>query len=147
MAGASPAASVAIPIPGLAVFADVALIINTTSMYYRELGLDDLTDDQLAKLPTHVQEIIINRYRIKSVKDLATSAPSKNLAISMAVGEASKVIPIVGSVVAGTISFTFILRYLHCCISELEMAALAVWDDAAKRSVQDSLQQPKEGEM
>ncbi len=107
-------------------------------MYYRELGLDNLTGDQLAKLPTRIQEIIGNRYRIKSIKDLATSAASKKLAKSMAVEEASKVIPIVGAVIAGTISFTFMLDYLLRCISELEEAALAAWDDALKRSVEDS---------
>ncbi len=132
MAGASATASVTIPIPGGAVAADVALIISATAMYYRELGLDDLTGDQLVKLPTHIQEIIANRYRIKSFKDLATSVASKKLVKSMAVEEASKVIPIVGAVIASTISFTFTLHYLLCCISELEEAALAAWDDAAK---------------
>ena len=107
-------------------------------MYYRELGLDDLTDNQLAKLPTRIQEIIVGRYRIKSVRDFATSAASKTLAKSMAVEEASKVIPIVGAVIAGSISFIFMLHYLLCCISELEEAALAAWDDAVKRSVEDS---------
>ena len=140
MACASAGAGASIPIPGLGLVADVALIINATSIYYREMGLDDLPVDQLARLPTRIQEIIINRYRIKSVKDLATSAASKSLAMSMGVEEASKVIPIVGSVIGGTISFIFMLHYLHRCISELEEAALAVWDDAVKRSVEDSLQ-------
>ena len=146
MACASAGAG-ASPIPGVGVVADVALIINATSIYYREMGLDDLPVDQLAKLPTHIQEIINNRYRIKSVKDLATSAASKSLAVSMGAEEASKVIPIVGSVIGSTVSFIFMLHYLLRCISELEEAALAVWDDAVMRSVEDSLQKLKINEM
>ena len=49
----------------------------------------------------------------------------------------SKYTPIVGPVIAGTISFVLTLRYLRRCVNELEEVALAVWDEAAKQSTQN----------
>ncbi|CAB3998701.1 interferon-inducible GTPase 5-like [Paramuricea clavata] len=51
------------------------------------------------------------------------------------VGGAIEVALIEGMVIAGSISFFFTLRYLLRSINELEVAAMVVWDNAAKQII------------
>ena len=124
----SGASSAAIPLPGLDVVVDVALLVSTLTIYYKALGLDNLSPDVIDKLPKDVQEIITKKYQFKNVKEFLGSTGAKTLLKSMAVEEVFKFVPIVGQVLGAGISFTFMLHYLLRCIKDLEKAALAIWD-------------------
>lgn len=52
-----------------------------------------------------------------------------------AIEELTKYIPFVGLAFAGSVGFAFTLRYLIKAINEMEGAAIAVWDNAAKRGL------------
>ena len=132
MATTSGVSSAAIPIPGPDVAVDVGLLITSLAIYYKEFGLNNLSPDVIAKLPQDVQEIITTRYQFKNVNEFIRTTAAKTLVKSMAVEEGFKLIPMLGSVAAGGISFSFMLYYLWCCINDLEKAALAVWDSGVQ---------------
>ncbi len=125
----------AIPIPGVGGAIDFALIRGTIMSYYIQLGLNDTTSEERALLDKKYNDII-NRYKSGSVKEFASTIVTKALGLMIGIEEISKYIPIIGVVIASSVGFAFTLRYLIRCINELEEAAIAVWDNAAKRSVQ-----------
>ncbi len=84
---------------------------------------------------------IIDRYQFaslkRSIKEFTSTVVTKALGLMIGVEEISKYIPIIGVVIASSVGFAVTLHYLIRCINELEEAAIAVWDNAAKRSIQD----------
>ena len=130
------AATGVIPIPGVGGAIDAVLIGGTITVYYRQFGLNNTTPEELEVLDKKIKEII-ERYHIRSAAELASTVATKTFGIMLGVEEVSKFIPIIGMVIAGSISFAFTLRYLLRSIKELEEAAMAVWDNAAERSVKD----------
>ena len=130
------AATGAIPVPVVGGVIDVVLIGGTITVYYRQFGLNNTTSEELEVLDKKIKEII-ERYHFSSGAEFAKIVATKTFGIILGVEEVSKFIPIIGMVIAGSISFAFTLRYLLRSIKELEEAAMAVWDNAAKRSVRD----------
>ena len=129
MATISAGAS-AIPIPGVGAAIDFALIRGTIMAYYIQLGLNNTTSEERALLDKKYNDII-DRYKSSS------TVVTKALGLMVGVEEISKYIPIIGVVIASSVGFAVTLHYLIRCINELEEAAIAVWDNAAKRSIQD----------
>ena len=139
MATISAGAS-AILIPGVGAAIDLALIKGTIMAYYRQMGLSNTTSEERALLETKYKEII-DRYQSaslkRSIKEFTSTVVTKALVVMIGVEEISKYIPIIGTVIASSVGFAVTLHYLIRCINELEEAAIAVWDNAAKRSIQD----------
>ena len=135
MATISAGAS-AIPIPGVGAAIDFAVIRGTIMAYYIQLGLNNTTSEERALLDKKYNDII-DRYKSSSVKEFASTVVTKALGLMVGVEEISKYIPIIGVVIASSVGFALTLHYLIRCINELEEAAIAVWDNAAKRSIQD----------
>ncbi len=135
MAAAS-AGTGAIPIPGVGGVIDLVLIGGTITVYYRQLGLNNTTPEELELLDKKYMEII-QRYQFRSAAEFASTFATKTFVLILGVEEVSAFIPIIGIVLAGSISFAFTLRYLFRSINELEEAATAVWDNAARRSIRD----------
>ena len=129
----------AIPIPVIGGVIDTALIGGTIMSCYRKFGLHNTTPEALALLDQKYREII-TRYHFRSAGELVFTAATKTVGLILGVEEVSKFIPIIGMVIASSISFAFTLRYLLRSINELEEAAIAVWDNAAKQSVQIDVQ-------
>ena len=101
----------------------------------KEFGLQNKTPEELALLEQKYIEIIM-RYNLGTNAVLAANIVTKSLGAILPVEEVAKFIPIIGSIIAGSISFAFTLRFLLRSIGELEEAALAVWDKIAERSTQ-----------
>ena len=118
------AATGAIPIPAVGATIDFALILGTVTGYFKQLGLSDKTSGQLEKY-VH----IYTRYQFQSVGEWLLKLACEELG-ALAVGEATKYIPLIGIGIAGSISFGFTLLYLLRCVNDLERVALAVWDEA-----------------
>lgn len=126
------AATNMIPIPGVGAAVNISLIYGTIMHYYRTFGLNDVKSENLNILNKKLREII-RRYQFKSVSDLARVLATKKIMLLMSgVDQISKYIPAIGTVIAGSISFAMTLGYLTKCVNDLEKAALAVWDNAAK---------------
>ena len=71
---------------------------------------------------------------MRSAKDIALAFSFKTICVE----EVSAFIPIVGPVIAKSKSFAYALGYLTDSLNEIEEAALAVWDNAAKESVEEN---------
>lgn len=135
MAGCS-AATGAIPIPLAGVVLDGVLIGATIMIYHKEFGLQNKTPEELSLLGPKYIEIIMRHNKLGKHPELIASFVSRSLGAILPVEQVAKFIPIVGSIIAGSISFAFTLRFLLRCIGELEEAALAVWDKIAERSIE-----------
>ena len=130
------AATGAIPVPGVGGFIDAVLIRGAIMTFFRQLGLNDTSSKERDLLDKKYTDII-DRYRslAGSTKKFVATLVGKSLGVALGIEEVSKYIPIIGIVIASSISFAYTLRYLLKAINELEEAAVAVWDTAAKRSV------------
>ena len=127
-----------IPIPGVGVAVDYVLIKGTIVMFVRQLGLSDIKSEDLASLDTKYTEIIKRYESVLSDKETVKTTVTKAMGVLMGIEEVSKYIPLVGLFIAGSIAFALTLRYLLRVVNELEETAIAVWDNAAKRSIQNS---------
>ena len=128
----------AIPVSGVGVAIDYVLIKGTIVMFVRQLGLSDIKSEDLASLDTKYTEIIKRYKSVASDKKTVKTTVTKAMGVLMGIEEVSKYIPLVGLFIAGSIAFALTLRYLLRVVNELEETAIAVWDNAAKRSIQNS---------
>ena len=97
---------------------DLAVTIGAITFYYRQFGLK-MTNEQIVSL--------------------LAKCLFPDFAVKITYGEAvHKYCSVVGRVIAGSRSFIITLLYLTSFIDELEKEAMAVWDNAAKQSIQDS---------
>ena len=123
-----------IPLPVIGGAIDFVLIRGAVKAYCKQLGLNNKTSKELALLDTKYKEII-RRYEINtSEREFASTALTKASGIITGVEEIFKFIPIFGVFRASTAAFALTLRYLLSAISKLEEA---VWDNAAKGSIQN----------
>ena len=104
--------------------------------YYTQLGLKNTTPEERDMLDKKYKEII-DKYNPGTVKELASTGFSKTLGVIIGVEEVSKYIPIIGMALASSVTFALTLKFLISAVNDLEEAAIAVWDNAAKRLIQD----------
>ena len=130
-AAAISAVNGAIPLPEKRDARDAILVKDTVTDYYKQLGIPDLTPDNFERF--HEFEGILRRYNFQPNKQAILSLASQ-ADRSRKVQDVCKYIPIVGTTIAGSISFALMLRYLVRCVNKLEELALAVWDEAAKKN-------------
>ena len=125
----------AIPVPGLSIAVDAVLIFNEISEYIAQLGIP-LEGSKIFKAVNFVtQKAIADMYLMFSSKANILSLLIKEVAAGLAAEGASRLIPIVGPVVAGTLSFTCTFLFLRSCLKKIEKVALAVLEEANQRSV------------
>ena len=127
----------AIPIPVIGGAFDFVLIRVTVKAYFKQLGLNNKTSEELTMLDTKYKEIIRRYESNTSAKEFASTVLTKVSGVMIGVEEISKFIPVFGVFIASTAVFALTLRYLLSAISELEEAAIAVWDNAAQRSIEN----------
>ena len=129
VASASGAAA-AFPVPGLSFAVDSALILNELSLYKTLLGLPETESAEFAKLHLATK---------KKVLSLVTTAEqlSRFLApyvAGAAVEEFTRFIPVVGSAIAGGMSFGATYLALNNLLTDVEEAAKLVLKEATDQT-------------
>ena len=118
-----------LPIPAVENDIDAARISNTIEVYYRQLGLKDIAPEDFKLLDKEIRGII-ERYKLTSATNLLLPIGTKIVGVE----EVFKFIPVVGTTIAGSMSFAVALEYLTSALNQLAEAALAVWDNTAKNA-------------
>ena len=114
-----------VPIPGVSLYVDSALIIHELNFYKAQFGLDNESLEQLSRrLPAGKAEQIL---KAKSVTDLGTKENLLHLlrsySQSIVAEEASRFIVGIGWLVASAISFATTYRMLNDQLNRLEEAS------------------------
>ncbi|XP_028678269.1 interferon-inducible GTPase 5-like [Erpetoichthys calabaricus] len=114
----------AVPIPGLSVACDVAILVKELRKYYKAFGLDDESLQNLAKrVKKPVQElksVLKSPLTAEISKDVVINLLTKFATASLMIVEyAFSTIPVIGSVIAGSISYKTTSMMLNSCLNEL----------------------------
>ena len=131
VAAASTAVATA-PVPGLSFAVDIALVLNEVKEYIVQLGIPKKGSGKFSVLSVATQgdvtRIYVNFATISGItKMFEQEAATENVAVELA-----RFIPIVGSAIAGGLSFVctnFILRH---SLKKIEEVALAVLEEAGQ---------------
>ena len=116
------------PIPGLSIAVDVGLILKEFAFYRSQLDLPEKGTDKFEKLHVTTQAAV-SKLSITTAAQLATYLSV--FATESAVEEAVSFIPILGSLIASTMSFTTTYAALQQCLKAVEETALLVLKEAA----------------
>ena len=128
----------AVPIPELAIVVDAVLIFNEVQKYITQLGIPVEGSGIFNVLsPVTQQEIVAVRLQFSSMAGFRLLFANQ-VTKSAAVEEIARFTPVVGSVIAGSVSFGCTIVFLRGCLEKIEKLALAVVEEANQRSV-DSL--------
>ena len=132
---ATSAAVAAIPLPGVSIVADFALIMYEVNLYKSQLGLPKEKSKKFQKMSKEDQETILKfcfttiAELVRCIQRHAAYSQAKRYAASTAVEEFVRYIPFIGSVIAGSISFGSTYYFLWQCLNELEKTALNLLDE------------------
>ena len=116
------------PIPGLSIAVDVGLILNEFALYRSQLDLPEKGTADFEKLHVTTQDAVA-KISITTAAQLA--AYLSVFAAESAVEEAVSYIPILGSLLASTMSFTTTYAALQQCLKAVEETAVLVMKEAA----------------
>ena len=129
---AASAAVAVVPVPGLSLVFDFGLLINEMNLYKSQLGVPEENSEEFQGMTSHVKAKIL-KYCVTS------SAQVKHLlrayAASCTAEEFVRFIPVVGSFIAGSISFGSTYWFLHECLKELGEAAFKFFDETRGEGV------------
>ena len=134
VAGLSAAVAVA-PVPGLSIAVDALIMFNEVREYITQLGIpvQGSTIFNFLSSPTQ-RSVVATQVQFSSApKILALLA--KEAGAGLAVEEASRYIPFVGSAIAGAISFGCTIFFFRKCLNKIEEVALAVLEEAKQQSI------------
>ena len=124
------------PIPGLSIAVDVGLILNEFALYRSQLALPEKGTADFEKLHVTTQDAVA-KISITTAAQLA--AYLSVFATESAVEEAVSYIPILGSMIASTISFTTTYAALQKCLKTVEETALLVLKEAAIEAANEEI--------
>ena len=116
------------PIPGLSIAVDIPLILNEFALYRSQLDLPEKRTADFEKLQVTTQEAV-GKLSITTAAQLV--AYLTVFVTESAADEAVSYIPILGSVIASTMSFTTTYTALQKCLKAVEETALLVLKEAA----------------
>ena len=113
---------------------DFGLLINEINLYKSQLGIPEENSEQFQGITSDVKAKIL-KYCVTS------SAQIKHLlrtyAASCTAEEFTRFIPVVGTFIAGSISFGSTNWFLHECLKELEEAAFDFWDETRGKGAEE----------
>ncbi|MGH0189130.1 UNVERIFIED_CONTAM: hypothetical protein FKN15_034057 [Acipenser sinensis] len=114
----------AVPIPGLSVVCDVAILVRELRLYYNTFSLDDESLQSLAQRVDKPVEDLKSVIKSPLAKEISSDVVLKLLTKAaggglMLVEYWASTIPIIGSVAAGGISFGTTRYMLKSCLEEL----------------------------
>ena len=124
------------PIPGLSIAVDIPLILNEFALYRSQLALPEKGTADFEKLHVTTQAAVA-KISITTAAQLA--AYLSVFATESAAEEAVSFIPILGSVIASTMSFTITYAALQQCLKAVEETALLVLKEAAIEAANEEI--------
>ena len=113
----------AVPVPGLSVAFDVGLLIKEINFYKFQLGIPD---ENSKGFQGTTSEVILKMKHSFSAYVLGSTAE-----------EFARFIPLLGSPIAGSLSFASTYMFLHECLKEVEEAALTFLEETSSRVVDE----------
>ena len=123
-----------VPVPGLSVALDIALLTSEVNFYKSQLGLPQENSYEFRKLTPEIQEKV-QKFCLTSAVQIGQLLAAYTA--SAAVEEVTRYIPLVGSFIAGSISFSSTKYFLHGCLNELEETALNYLDEINAKITDD----------
>ena len=124
------AAVAVVPVPGLSILADLVLLHNEISFYKSQLGIPKEGTEKFAGLSEDTQKEVMAIW-----KTMATASQIGGLMAAyyteQTVEEFTRVIPFVGWLAAGVMSFASTYLFLKRCLKEIEKVALMVLSEAS----------------
>ena len=123
-----------LPVPGLSFAVDLTLLKRELDFYKLQLSLPEESSYEFQRMSKESQEVI-RKFCFTSATEIG-----KLFAIyagRSTVEEIARFIPLVGSMTAGSISFTSTYYFLQECLNELGNAALSYLDDINTKTFQN----------
>ena len=120
----------AIPIPGLSIAADITLLTSEMNLYKFQLGLPEENSAEFQRMSIENQAKA-RQFCITSAAELTKRLAS--YVASSSAEEFARYIPILGTAVAGSISFCSTYYFLHRSLDELEKTAMDYLDKINNR--------------
>ena len=134
MVASASAAAAVVPIPGLSVAVDIALMIKEITFYRTQLGLPVEGSAEFANLQVNTQEKV-RRMCLTTAAQVTGFLAA--YAAEASVEEFARFIPLLGLAIAGGMSFATTYYALRHCLEKVEEAALSVLVEAAHKSADD----------
>lgn len=131
---AASAAGALVPIPGLSVGVDAALILRELSLYRSQLGLPEVGSAEFVKLHLATREKVL-QVSITTVAQLSVFLVSYSTEAT--IEEAVRFIPFVGLLVASTMSFGATYYALHKLLEAVKDVALLVIKEATDKAASE----------
>ena len=124
-----------VPVPGVSYAVDALLVFNEVRAYITQLGIPVEGSRIFEAVSITTQNAIVTtQTRFSSIARILALF-GKEVATGLAVEEASRFIPILGPVIASSLSFACTIFFLQSCLKEIEKIALAVLKEAKQQSV------------
>ena len=124
----------AIPVPGLSIAVDGALILRELSLYRIQLGLPEIGSAEFAKLHLATREKVLSVGLTTAAQLSGVLAP---YGAEAAVEEFTRFIPVIGLAIASGMSFGATYYALNRLLTNVEEAAKLVLKEAAEKSAAD----------
>ena len=134
MVATASAAAAIIPVPGLSIVVDSALILKEISFYRSQLCLPSLESSDFLKLSVATQGRIRDVSIQSTAQLFAFLAP---YALESGIEEYVRYVPLIGSALAGGLSFAATFAALRGCLQKVEEASLAVIKESAEKGSED----------
>ena len=110
----------------MSIVADITLLTLEMKLYRSQLGLPEENSPEFQRMTTENQAKV-RKFCITSAAEVSKLLAS--YAASSAVEEVARYIPILGSAIAGSISFSTTYYFLHRCLDDFERTALEYLDE------------------
>ena len=134
MVATASAAVAVVPLPGLSIAVDTALILHEISCYLSQLCVPRLGTSDFLKLSVATQDLIRD-VSIQSTKQI--SAYLAPYALGSSIEEYVRYVPYVGPAIAGGLSFAATFSALRGCLQKAQEATLAAIKESAEKGSED----------
>ena len=134
MVATASAAAAVVPVPGFSIAVDSALILHEISCYRSQLCLPSLGSSDFFKLSVATQGRIRDVSIQSTAQLFAFLAP---YALESGIEEYVRYVPLIGSALAGGLSFAATFAALRGCLQKVEEASLAVIKESAEKGSED----------
>lgn len=134
LVSAASAAVAFVPLPGLSVAVDAALILRELSLYRSQLGLPEIGSAEFTRLHLATREKVVKVGLTTAAQLSGFLAP---YAAEAAVEEFTRYLPYIGLALASGMSFGATYYALYRLLGTVEEAALCVLREAAEKTAAD----------